>query len=1061
MLLICRCRSATLEQTVTVNGSAAPLLDTDTATVSSTISSNEIQHFPSYNRDVFQLAQLTPGVFGDASQGSGGGSLELPGNQGPGGSSSANAGIFATENGPQIQTRGGQYETNGISVDGISTVSAVWGGTSVITPSEDSVGDMKIVSNSYDASVGRFSGGQIQVTSKAGTNALHGSLFFKASRPGLNAYQRWNGVGSEKPGTPASRGLNKDDTRTNNDGGSLGGPLWKNKIFAFFNFEQSPQSNSTTAQAWYETAQFDGSAPTGSIAAQYLGYKGEGVAASNVIPETCASIGLKQGVNCAAVAGGLDVGSPLTVVPLGAQDPTYSSPQSPGVGGGLDGVPDLAFYNTVNPTTISQQQYNGRLDAQLRQNDHLAFAIYWVPTSTTDYNGPVRSANLWHHSQVNDAFSLIWNHIFSATLLNEARANAAGYRWNEIASNPQEPFGLPQDNLGDIGTANPQYFGAPGPTNLNQWTYEYSDMLTKVIGRHSIKTGGSLTRLYYLNNPVYAARPSFSFYNLWDFANDAPDSESGQFNSTTGVPSANREDNRLNLWGVYIQDDYKIRPNLTINLGLRWSYFGAFYSKQNNLDVLQFASGSDPLSSLSVRVGGGLYNPQKTNFGPQLGFAWQPLQSQGKLVLRGGFGINYNQNEIAILANGFGNPPNVVNKDFCCSTPTTTIPGILYETATNINSLFGYAPNPATITTFGPNNLPTSGSPIFLTAFPSNPKTIANYHYSLGTEYQFRWSVVATLGYQGSQTRHLLVQSNYNAIAVGNGLPLNPVSNFIDYYANTGTGNYNAMIATLRHNFAQHFNIEGQYTWSKAMDENSGPYEEDPYPYNSHAAYGRSDYNVADAFKLFGMWQPVFFHNAHGWAEKTVGGWSLSGIFNWHTGFPWNPVYNANTSGSALYYNGSGYSQLRPAAYVGGAGSDTSNSTFQQTTNPNYGGDGTAFFTPASFVVGPAFPAAAPPPAPGIHRNSLNGPHYNDLDASLTKAFGFPNMRVLGENAKLELRVDTYNLFNKLNIDTASIDNTVGSVNPDGTVQSVNSDFGVARTALGSRTVQLQARFSF
>ena len=241
-------------QTVTVNGSSTPLLDTDTATVSATISSNEIQHFPSYNRDVFQLAQLTPGVSGDASQGGGGGSYNLPGNQGPGGSGSGSAGIFSTENGPQIQTRGGQYETNGISIDGISTVSAVWGGTSVITPSEDSVGDMKIVSNSYDASVGRFSGGQIQVTTKSGTNHLHGSLFFKASRPGLNAYQRWNGVGSAVPGTPASRGLNRDNTRTNNDGGSLGGPIWKNKVFAFFNYEQSPQSDTTTAQGWYETS---------------------------------------------------------------------------------------------------------------------------------------------------------------------------------------------------------------------------------------------------------------------------------------------------------------------------------------------------------------------------------------------------------------------------------------------------------------------------------------------------------------------------------------------------------------------------------------------------------------------------------------------------------------------------------------------------------------------------------------------------------------------------------------------------------------------------------------
>jgi hypothetical protein len=559
---------------------------------------------------------------------------------------------------------------------------------------------------------------------------------------------------------------------------------------------------------------------------------------------------------------------------------------------------------------------------------------------------------------------------------------------------------------------------------------------------------------------VYAARPSFSFENLWDFSNDAPDSESGQFNSSTGIPSANREDNRVNLWGVFVQDDYKIRPNLTLNIGLRWSYFGAFDSKENNLDTLQFAPGTDPLSSLSVRVGGALYTPQKTNFGPQIGFAWQPLESENRLVVRGGYGINYNQNEIAILANGFGNPPNVVNKYFCCSTPTTNIPGILYETATNINSMFGYAPNPATITTFGPNNLPTSGV-TSLTGFPSNPKTIANYHYSLDTQYQFPHNVVATLGYQGSESRHLLVQSNYNAIAAGNGEALNPGVNFIDYYANTGTGNYNAMIATLKHTFSSRFNLEGQYTWAKAMDENSGPYSEDPYPFNSHAAYGRSDYNVGNSFKLFGMWQPVIFHGEHGWAEKVVGGWTLSGIYNWHTGFPWNPVYNAVTSGSSLYYNGSGYGQLRPAGIVGGAGTRTGNDNFMQAINPNYGGDGTTYFTPPTFVVGPAFPATAPPPTPGIERNSLNGPHYNDLDGSLSKGFGLPNNRVLGENARFEVRVDTYNFFNHTNLNTSSIDNTVGSVNPDGSVQSVNGDFGVARTALGSRTVQLQARFSF
>ena len=1062
-----------VQQTVTVSGTVQTL-DTETATVSGTISSNQIQHMPSFNRDVFQLAQLAPGTFGDASQQAGGGAFNLPGNQGPGGTPGGSGGIFATENGPQVQNAGGQYETNSINIDGISTVSAVWGGTSVITPSEDSVETMKVVSNSYDAQNGRFTGAQIQVITKGGSNQFHGSAFFKASRPGLNAYQAWNGVGSNQPGTPAARGLNRDENRFNQYGGSLGGPIWKNKIFAFFNWETSPLASSTTAQGWYETSQFDSAAATaGSIAGKYLSFPGNTVSSNSMIQRTCSQIGLVEGVNCNTVAGGLDIGSPIKTG-LGLQDLTYGgNPSAPGVGGGLDGIPDIAFFNTVNPTNTSQMQYTGRVDANVTQKDRITFTIYYVPVSTTNFNGPVRSANLWHHSQTNNAYTAIWNHTFSASLLNEARVNAAGWRWNEVASNPQEPFGLPATSIDTIGgtvantsAATVQYFGPPGPSILNQWTYSFSDVLTKIHGRHSIRVGGDLTRLFYLNEVIYAARPGFGFHNIWDFANDAPYGEGGnfggQFDFRTGVPFANRQDDRQNLWGVFAQDDFKVTPTLTLNLGLRWSYFDSLYTKQNNQDVMLFGPGTNPLDGLHIRIGGNLYTPQKTNFGPVVGFAWSPMRWQNKVVVRGGFGINYNQNEIAITANASSNPPNASKPFFHCDFPFTTNPscggtGILYQTAGDLHSIFGYAPNPAAISTLTPENIPAAGNQV-LTGFQGDPKTIANYHYSLDVQNQITPNLIVTLGYIGNQTRHLFAHSNWNAIATANGFALNPLVNTINFWGNIANGNYNAMVATVSHNFSHSFQATATYTWARAMDELSGPYYQDPYPFDPNNAYGRSNYDVRNAFKLYGLWQPVFFHGSHGWIEKVAGGWSVSGIWNWHTGFPWDPFYNASTN---FYYQNSGYAQLRPAAVLSGFGSSTDKSVFEQTTNPNFAGDGTKFFLPPTFVPGPSFPTASPAPTPGIRRNSLNGPGYNDIDVSLAKGFGLPKNKVLGEAARFEIRADIFNLFNTTNINVATIDGALGAVDPTGTVTSVNSNFGVAGAALASRTIQLQARFSF
>jgi hypothetical protein len=307
--------------------------------------------------------------------------------------------------------------------------------------------------------------------------------------------------------------------------------------------------------------------------------------------------------------------------------------------------------------------------------------------------------------------------------------------------------------------------------------------------------------------------------------------------------------------------------------------------------------------------------------------------------------------------------------------------------------------------------------------------------------------------------RHIIHQLNYNVLGAAYNIPMNPLVNSLDFYNNEGHSSYNALLAGMKHQFSHSFLIDAQYTWSKSMDDGSQPYYEDPYPYNPKLAYGRSDYNVGQAFKIYGLWQPLLFHG-NGLVSKLAGGWSLSGIFNLHSGFPWTPIYS-NIANGSLYYQGSGYGSLRPAAYKGGAGTSQSNDEFK-TGMGNYPQGSLTYFTIPTYtpVTAPIPQTFGVPENPGVARNFLTGPRYKDLDGSLSKAFGLPKAPVLGENAKIEVRVDAFNFLNNVNFNGGSINTNISSAGPNGTEVS-NPSFGQATAALGSRTLDLQARFSF
>jgi hypothetical protein len=323
------------------------------------------------------------------------------------------------------------------------------------------------------------------------------------------------------------------------------------------------------------------------------------------------------------------------------------------------------------------------------------------------------------------------------------------------------------------------------------------------------------------------------------------------------------------------------------------------------------------------------------------------------------------------------------------------------------------------------------------------------YRYSLETQHDFGNSWVFTLGYQGSQTRHYTVQTNLNWYYV----PLNPGIQNLNYYYNGANSNYNAMLVGFKHRFSNTFEIDANYSWAKAIDQGSNDYFIGDYPFNLAYERGPSDFDVRHNVKAWGVWTPSFGPR-QGWVNKVFGDWTVSGIMNYHTGFPWTPLY-ANTSCNVVYTN-SGYCNLRPAAYSGGAGTDYSNSNLMQ-SSANFPGGALNYFAV------PTWPANGIPAPPGVGRNSFRGPNFFNVDMTLGKAFGLPKWGFWGEGARLNIRADFYNIFNKLNllpfVPSNNYANPSTIISYDGVTS--NPQFGQAQGAYGGRVIELQARISF
>jgi hypothetical protein len=1042
-----------ISESVTVNETAVPQLETENANVSKAITTREVRELPQVGRDPYELARLAPGVFGSGARGGNGNSVGLPNTTGPGGSNSS---IFQTENQVPITANGQRLSNNNFSVDGVSVNSLGFGGAAVVTPNQESVKEVRVLSSTYSAEDGRNSGAQIKVVSQNGTNQYHGSAFLKYDSPKLNAFNKYGGPGAS-PTSP-----NAPPTRVNNlqrqFGGSFGGPLslprfgeggpstisGKDRLFFFFSYEGLRQSTSDTVNSWVETAQYRQLVQTlrpGGVTAQVFGASGIQPRIVSVLPASCAPT--FNGRPCQVVNGGLDIGSPTGALRQ------YVSLGNPG-GGGLDGIPDVQFAQIALPNSTRGNQYNTRIDYN-RGADSFALSTYFTKLSTlgSDASAQGRPIADIAFKPLNSAVTLTYNRVLSTSMLNEARFNVTRFADNQVRDSAGTNFGIPRIEVEGLPFDRIR-FGAnrseSTPALFAQNTYEFSDTLNKVWGNQAWKFGGVVRREQDNNSLVGGARPVYSFSGLFNLANDAPIFEGVNADPRTGAPADAQRYFRTNYYAAYAQNDWKYRPNLTLNLGVRYEYFSPLTEKRGRLSNIIL--GSNGLANARVGVTDQLFKPDRNNFAPRLGFAYSPkregfggLFKQDRMVVRGGFGINYNRIPDVLFSNTRGNPPFLARFNICCGTSSsdfsTPFAGgqILYALGAN-NSILSYPINPALAQGIDPaTGAPRAGSVEIYGAQANTPNSYV-YAYSLETQIALPYSLTGTIGYQGSVGHKLIRLVNQNFL-----YPNNPAFFAVYIPQPDVNSNFNALNAELTRRFTRGLQLTANYRFSKSIDqlsyEGPGFVTNQTFPQDNRTERGPSDFDVKHYFVMSSLYDLPFFRRGEGFAHKALGGFSLSGILTAHTGFPFTP----KTGNCVSTPGGPTLCPSRPTGYLGGAGSSQSDDAF--ITGSNFPGGGHRFFTTAGL----------PNARPGIGRNSFRGPHYFNIDMSLAKTFGVPSFLRMGEGAGFEFRTNFFNVFNMLNLAP------IGFFDPGANIDDPN--FGRSPRGLAGRVIELQGRLRF
>ncbi len=1055
--------------TVTVNADTSAALQRDDAAIQGVVDNQQIQRVPSYGRDPYEQLRTMPGIAGDGSRNGAGDSNFLPNNVGAGGS---NSGIYATENQVQITASGHRVTANNYLLDGVSVNSLGYGGAAVITPNPEAVGSITVISTSFSAEDGRNSGAQIKTITKSGTNDIHGTANFVYDEPGLNAFARYPGPDG---------GLNQRvQNKQREYAASLGGPIIKNKLFFFASYEGFKQSSNTYIQQWGETASYrtmTAAARPNSIANSILTSPGITPRVVTVLPPPggCAIYannpqfaGLDISKICQVVGNGIDVGSPTLGKGQYVDQTNYA-------GGGLDGIADLEYDQFLYPRHSRGNQWNGRIDWNATSKDLLAGVVYFTKfDQTSGFGGSgFRPQADTPVKPLSSEATLIYIHTFNATLQNELRGNYTRFHDDSLADAAGTVnYNLPFTQIQNIPTTNQIGFGAQAanttPSILAQNQYEFRDTVTKTIGSNTLILGGAFRWEQDNNNLFGSNRPTYTFQGLWNFANDTPEYEGIFANPETGGPAITQRYFRSQNFAAFAQDNWRPTPNLTLNAGLRWEFFGPPNNRDFPVNLPYFSStpGREIIDT-GVRPVNHFYQPQYANFSPKLGFAYSPSRYNGKVVVRGGFALAYDRLDFNLFENAAEDGPGYANFGICCAAPgNTTVNGTLQYKVGTGNTPNGYGVNPGLKTGINPATglplpLPNANglvviNPVEVYGVSNTAQTPYSYLYTLGTQFEMPYGMVGTVSYVGS-TGHAyprFVNQNFiyptctvptvaNNVCPPSGQQTPYSQAFIvqtDSYSS-----FNSALLHLTKRMSHGLQLDADYAYAKSLDQvSNGDYADgsanQTYPVDNRTEYGPSDYDIRHRITVTGLWQLPGYHNGAGLLGEVLSGWQLNGIYTFHTGFPWTPVVSRlDTNGPVS--SPATIATVRPQAYFGGAHNSCSTDAWK--SGGNFPNGGTTYFDTSNINS----PVLIPP---GIGRNSFNGPCYSDADMSAAKQI---TIKAADRDIVVRFQANSYNTFNKLNLLPIGF-NTAAS-------QITSPDFGKSSGASAGRVIEFVGRIQF